>query len=208
MGTFQFAVKLSSAACVCTGAYGASCGCVCVNGTEPCNIGQTCFWFSQGCAATPSGRCSSHVPRSPHALVGCMFCRCTIGCPTCTGVKARAQVDICGKGMKARICDHRLRTYNVMAPCNSDKDTYKHNPWRAPGTAPGERDSMLHSSYHVLLDSFLMSERAGEPNPSDLCQYSTLVARPAVDIQVLLDLAPPISSIRPMPSTVTSAAKS
>lgn len=27
-------------------AYGASCGCVCVNGTEPCNIGQTCFWYA------------------------------------------------------------------------------------------------------------------------------------------------------------------
>ena len=101
-------------------AYGASCGCVCVNGTEPCNIGQTCFWFNQGCS---------------------------IGCPTCTGVKARAQVDICGNGMKARVCDERIRTYNAMAPCNSDKDTYKHNPWRAPGTAPGEslftRSAML-----------------------------------------------------------------
>ena len=103
-----------------TSADGASCGCVCVNGTEPCNIGQTCFWFNQGCS---------------------------IGCPTCTGVKARAQVDICGNGMKARVCDERNRTYNAMAPCNSDKDTYKHNPWRAPGTAPGEslftRSAML-----------------------------------------------------------------
>ena len=26
-------------------AYGASCGCQCVNGTSPCDIGQTCFWF-------------------------------------------------------------------------------------------------------------------------------------------------------------------
>ena len=34
--------------------YGASCGCVCVNGTEPCNIGQTCFWFSQGDSTSPS----------------------------------------------------------------------------------------------------------------------------------------------------------
>ena len=34
--------------------YGASCGCVCVNGTEPCNIGQTCFWFSQGDTTSPS----------------------------------------------------------------------------------------------------------------------------------------------------------
>ena len=25
--------------------YGASCGCQCTNGTSPCDIGQTCFWF-------------------------------------------------------------------------------------------------------------------------------------------------------------------
>lgn len=90
-------------------AYGASCGCQCVNGTSPCDIGQTCFWFSQGC---------------------------TIGCPTCTGVKARAQVDTCGKEMKATICDERLRTYNIKAPCNTKADIYRWNPWRAPGTAP------------------------------------------------------------------------
>ena len=89
--------------------YGASCGCWCSNGTSPCNAGQTCFWFSQGC---------------------------TIGCPNCTGVHARDQVDVCGAGMKALICDERLRTYNIKAPCNSDADIYKHNPWRAPNTAP------------------------------------------------------------------------
>ena len=71
-------------------AYGQSCGCQCTNGTSPCNIGQTCFWFSQGCS---------------------------IGCDTCTGVKARAQVDICGSGMKAKVCDSRLRTYvSAAAP--------------------------------------------------------------------------------------------
>lgn len=59
-----------------------------------------------------------------------------LGCPTCTGVNARAQIDVCGKGKKAVICDRRLRTYNVGAACNSDKDIYKHNPWRAPNTAP------------------------------------------------------------------------
>jgi len=92
-----------------TCAYGASCGCFCQNGTSPSLCGQTCFWFSQGCS---------------------------IGCPTCTGVKARDQVDVCGKGAKAVICDTRLRTYNVAAECNSAEDTYKHNPWRAPNTAP------------------------------------------------------------------------
>merc|ERR1719272_1437246 len=86
--------------------YGASCGCWCQNGTAPCYAGQTCFWFSQGC---------------------------TIGCPTCTGTKAREQDDKCpgrGGSKKAVICDQRLRTYNVGAECNSDKDIYKHNPWR------------------------------------------------------------------------------
>ena len=24
-------------------------GCDCVNGTEPCEVGQSCYWFSQGC---------------------------------------------------------------------------------------------------------------------------------------------------------------
>eukprot|EP01048_Picozoa_sp_COSAG05_P007745 COSAG05_NODE_557_length_8701_cov_28.619972_5_plen_227_part_00 len=51
-------------------------------------------------------------------------------------MKARAQVDICGKGMKAVICDERLRTYNTKAPCNTEADIYRWNPWRAPGTAP------------------------------------------------------------------------
>ena len=25
-------------------------GCTCVNGTEPCDVGQTCVYFSQGCS--------------------------------------------------------------------------------------------------------------------------------------------------------------
>eukprot|EP00039_Didymoeca_costata_P003836 m.69995 g.69995 ORF g.69995 m.69995 type:complete len:366 (-) comp12098_c0_seq1:106-1203(-) len=85
------------------------CGCWCTNGTSPCEVAQSCFWFSQGC---------------------------TIGCPTCDGISARAQKDLCNNGMKAVVCDSRLRTYNMNTDCNSDKDIYKHNPWRAPGTAP------------------------------------------------------------------------
>lgn len=51
-------------------------------------------------------------------------------------MNARAQVDTCGKGMKPTICDPRLRTYNKGAQCGSTADTYQHNPWRAPNTAP------------------------------------------------------------------------
>lgn len=61
---------------------------------------------------------------------------CTIGCPTCTGRDARAQVDVCGRGMKPTVCDPRLRTYNQKVPCGSKADVMQHNPWRAPGTAP------------------------------------------------------------------------
>jgi hypothetical protein len=43
-----------------------------------------------------------------------------------------AEKDTCSRGMRALICDPRLRTYNKGAACNSAEDTYKHNPWRAP----------------------------------------------------------------------------
>ena len=86
-----------------------SCGCYCGNGTTPCLSGQSCFWFSQGC---------------------------TIGCPTCDGVSPRSFKDLCGLGMKATVCDPRMRTYATDTACNTDGDLYRYNPWRAPGTAP------------------------------------------------------------------------
>eukprot|EP00038_Savillea_parva_P019989 m.30091 g.30091 ORF g.30091 m.30091 type:complete len:368 (-) comp4663_c0_seq1:2658-3761(-) len=88
-----------------------ACGCWCTNGTNACEPGQSCFWFSQGCS---------------------------IGCPTCLGVdgSARWQKDLCNNSAQATVCLSDFRTYNMLAPCNSDSDTYKHNPWRAPGTAP------------------------------------------------------------------------
>ena len=50
-------------------------GCNCANGTSPCDVGQSCFWFSNGC---------------------------TIGCKTCTGKPANPNTrDLCGSGMKA-----------------------------------------------------------------------------------------------------------
>eukprot|EP01048_Picozoa_sp_COSAG05_P007746 COSAG05_NODE_557_length_8701_cov_28.619972_6_plen_115_part_00 len=38
--------------------YGESCGCQCTNGTSNCDIGQTCFWFSQGCTVGAAPLCS------------------------------------------------------------------------------------------------------------------------------------------------------
>lgn len=86
-----------------------NCGCWCTNGTSACESGQSCMWFSQGCS---------------------------IGCLECDGVSARNQTDVCNNGMKAILCDPRVRTYNLDAECNSQNDTFRHNPWRAPGTAP------------------------------------------------------------------------
>jgi hypothetical protein len=85
-------------------------GCNCANGTEPCDVGQSCLWFSQGC---------------------------TIGCEACDGSPSNPnEKDKCGSGMNATLCDPLHRTYNRAAACNSEADVYRHNPWRAPGNAP------------------------------------------------------------------------
>lgn len=91
------------------------CGCWCNNGTSACESGQSCFWFSDGC---------------------------TIGCDSCVSWPnhraSRSDKDLCNSGFKATVCDPRMRTYNMDAPCNSPQDLLKHNPWRYPGTAPVE----------------------------------------------------------------------
>ena len=40
------------------------------------------------------------------------------------------------KRARATICDPRLRTININAPCGSLTDYYYYSPWRAPGSAP------------------------------------------------------------------------
>jgi len=76
---------------------------------KACNNGQAAFWYSQGCF---------------------------IGCPTCDNVSGRRQVDLCGLGMKATLNDPKYRSVNRNATAGSPQDIYKHNPWRAPGSAP------------------------------------------------------------------------
>ena len=85
--------------------------CSCANASEPgapCDIGQSCYWYSQGCF---------------------------IGCPSCDSVSGRRQVDLCGLGWKATL-PVEFRTVNIDSVPDSDQDIYKHNPWRSPGTAP------------------------------------------------------------------------
>jgi hypothetical protein len=91
-------------------------GCNCINATTkgpvPCEVGQSCFWFSNGCS---------------------------IGCPACDGGNSSGTNpntrDRCGSGAKATL-NPALRTFNKHTVPGSDADIYKHNPWRAPGTAP------------------------------------------------------------------------
>lgn len=61
---------------------------------------------------------------------------CSIGCPKCDHKNGRLQIDLCGLGKHATINEPLLRTVNRNATAGSEFDIYKHNPWRAPGTAP------------------------------------------------------------------------
>lgn len=74
-----------------------------------CNNGQASFWYSQGCF---------------------------IGCPTCDNKSGRRQVDLCGKGKNQTLTNPRYWSVNRDAKPGSPNDIYKHNPWRAPGSAP------------------------------------------------------------------------
>ena len=60
--------------------------------------------------------------------------------------------------MNATINDPLLRTLNRGAVAGSAADIYKHNPWRAPGTAP-------------MFDSCGMA--GGSPQHTHLCQHGS-----------------------------------
>jgi hypothetical protein len=51
-------------------------------------------------------------------------------------MSGRRQVDLCNSGKKATLNDPKYRTVNRNATAGSPEDIYKHNPWRAPGSAP------------------------------------------------------------------------
>ena len=78
--------------------------------TEPCNSGQACFWFSQGC---------------------------TIGCSKCDGKGARLpNYDHCpGESIEPTLAPE-YRSANTNSTPGSKADIFKYNPWRAPGKAP------------------------------------------------------------------------
>jgi hypothetical protein len=100
-------------------------GCTCVNGTQPCDVGQTCVWFSQGCS---------------------------IGCAACDGGESNPnKIDRCGSGMKPTNNDPMFRTYNRQVEAMSPEDWTQHNPWRCvsppapPPPPPGP--TPIHTLY-------------------------------------------------------------
>ena len=85
-------------------------GCDCVNGTAPCEVGQSCYWFSQGC---------------------------TIGCARCVDVGANPNTeDLCNSSTPATVNAPEHRTFNRDVEAGSEEDWTKFNPWRAHGHAP------------------------------------------------------------------------
>jgi len=96
-------------------------GCNCANPLGGCTaaaargeggkgVGQACMWFSQGC---------------------------TIGCASCTGVGSHTTKSLCANSaVNATNNAKRSRSMNVDAVPFSANDTYRFNPWRAPGYAP------------------------------------------------------------------------
>ena len=84
--------------------------------------GQSCLWWSQGCS------------------IGCKTCATETGEVNITGNPPQA-----GKiGFRKRYCDSTLEstlpreawTLNVDVVEFSEEDSYRYNPWRAPGRAP------------------------------------------------------------------------
>lgn len=51
-------------------------------------------------------------------------------------MSGRRQIDLCGLGKKQTLTDPKYWSVNKAATPFSPEDIYKHNPWRAPGTAP------------------------------------------------------------------------
>lgn len=109
---------------------GALCPAPDASGKVTGELGQSCFWFSNGCA---------------------------IGCPACDGISRgpimrgssrpspyglpwNRKFDTCSATVKSTakptICDERLRTVNTNATCMGPDDIFQFSPWRAPGSAP------------------------------------------------------------------------
>jgi len=111
--------------CTCANGFGGKDGPKdgCDRGARAAAGGQSCYWWSQGCS---------------------------IGCSECATKEDKGQ-SITGKapraekiGFRTRYCNSTLQptlpraawTLNMDAVDGSEEDSYRYNPWRAPGSAP------------------------------------------------------------------------
>jgi hypothetical protein len=60
---------------------------------------------------------------------------CFIGCKECDHASGRRQTDLCKSGMAATN-NGEARSLNLNVTPGALNDIFKHNPWRAPGSAP------------------------------------------------------------------------
>jgi hypothetical protein len=102
--------------------------------------GQSCFWFSNGCAVgcdTCDGSSRGPIPRCGYEP--------SSPCPAQKNPTGTGQNKV-GPGVachgpqkstaKPTICDSKHRTININATCGGEDDWYFYSPWRAPGAAP------------------------------------------------------------------------
>eukprot|EP00656_Telonema_subtile_P045546 TRINITY_DN517_c0_g1_i2.p1 TRINITY_DN517_c0_g1~~TRINITY_DN517_c0_g1_i2.p1 ORF type:complete len:424 (-),score=67.35 TRINITY_DN517_c0_g1_i2:222-1493(-) len=123
-----------------SGGKSGSCPCTCADATA-CDMGdarreggggQPCLWWSQGCS------------------IGCPYCLTdprhplnnhTIPTKPITGSaphadKAGFRTSYCEKPTTASVLPKEFWTLNTEAQEGAEDDSYRFNPWRAPGTAP------------------------------------------------------------------------
>ena len=93
--------------------------------------GQLLVASEHRCAALPGHLSLTCRRRARRYSQGCF-----IGCPTCDTASGRRQTDLCGLGKKQTLTDPKYWSVNRDAEPGSVFDVYKHNPWRAPGSAP------------------------------------------------------------------------
>jgi hypothetical protein len=118
--------------------------------------GQACYWFSNGCqigCGACDGSTRGPVPKfilpggktppnwDPWAAPGLVpdpaYPQPNIfGNSTPISAGGSGQSICAARRPRATICDRRLRTVNIDAPCGGLTDYYYYSPWRAPGTAP------------------------------------------------------------------------
>lgn len=62
---------------------------------------------------------------------------CTIGCSKCDNhTQHTFGKPLCADGIEPTVNSPRLRTMNIENAAGSVNDSYRYNPWRAPGSAP------------------------------------------------------------------------